>query len=78
MSGGVRACTLCDPYAVILFVDGAVALLELQRSKEMGAMEEGEGRREQGREREEEEEGEESVELKLIWPEIKVRVYHSC
>ena len=29
MGGGVRACDLCDPYAVILLVDGSVALLQL-------------------------------------------------
>ena len=29
MGGGVRSCDLADPYAVVLLVDGTVALLEL-------------------------------------------------
>ena len=40
MGGGVRACDLVDPYAVVLLVDGTVGLLELCEGGEGG---EGEG-----------------------------------
>lgn len=40
MGGGVRACNLCDPYAVILLVDGSVALLQLVESLERDKREE--------------------------------------
>ena len=60
MGGGVRACDLVDPYAVVLLVDGTVVLLELCEGGEGG-----EG---------EEEEEEEGVTLLQTWPEIvKVR-----
>ena len=63
MGGGVRACALCDPYAVILLVDGAVALLELVEEREgEDMMDEGEGGGEE----------EKDAKLQLIWPEIKV------
>ena len=64
MGGGVRACDLCDPYAVILLVDGSVALVQLVERGE----EEGEG----GEEREGEWEREDSATLRLTWPDIKV------
>ena len=40
MGGGVRACDLCDPYAVILLVDGSVALLQLIEGEGEGEGEE--------------------------------------
>ena len=54
--GGVRACDLCDPYAVILLVDGTLAVVEVVEKGE-GAMEEGGG--------------EEEATLQLTWPDIK-------
>ena len=63
MGGGVRACDLVDPYAVVLLVDGTVVLLELCEGGEGGEGEE-----------EEEEEEEEGATLLQTWPEIvKVR-----
>ena len=53
--GGIRACDLCDPYAVILLVDGSVAMVELVEKGE-----EGEGG-----------DTEEAVTLQLTWPGIK-------
>ena len=53
--GGVRACDLCDPYAVILLVDGTVAVVEVV---EKGGGGDGE-------------EGEEEATLQLTWPDIK-------
>ena len=71
MGGGVRACDLCDPYAVILLVDGSVALLQLVEKDE----EEGAGRGEGEGEGEEKEE----AMLQLSWPEIKVHMYmYTC
>ena len=55
MGGGVRACDLVDPYAVVLLVDGTVVLLELCEGGEGG---EGEGEEEQ------------RATLLQIWPEI--------
>ena len=56
--GGVRACDLCDPYAVILLVDGTVAVVELVEKTGGGGegSEEGEG---------------ETATLQLSWPDIK-------
>ena len=34
MGGGVRACDLCDPYVIILLVDGSVALVQLLEGEE--------------------------------------------
>ena len=55
MAGGVRACDLVDPYAVVLLVDGTVVLLELCEGGEGG---EGEGEEEQ------------RATLLQTWPEI--------
>ena len=67
MGGGVRACSLCDPYAVVLLVDGSVVLVQLVES---------------GRDRREDEEGEEggdkTAELLLTWPDIKVDMHYMC
>ena len=90
MGGGVRACSLCDPYAVVLLVDGSVVLVRLverERGRE-GEVErergrEGEVERERGREGEVEwergregegGEGEGTGVLQLSWPDIKVHV----
>ena len=80
MGGGVRACSLCDPYAVVLLVDGSVVLVRLverERGRE-GEVErergrEGEVERERGREGEGGE-GEGTGILQLSWPDIKVHV----
>ena len=60
MGGGVRACDLCDPYAVVLLVDGSVVLVQLV----------------EGSEEDEEKEGEEgeTAKLQLTWPDIKVGI----
>ena len=60
MGGGVRACDLCDPYAVVLLVDGSVVLVQLVEGSEKDEKEEGEGG--------------ETAKLQLTWPDIKVGI----
>ena len=59
MGGGVRACDLCDPYAVVLLVDGSVVLVQLVEGSEEDEMEG---------------EGGETAKLQLSWPDIKVGI----
>ena len=62
VGGGVKTCDVCDPYAVVLLVDGTVGLLELKEGQGPG----------------EGEEEKEEAHLKLHWPEIeKVSAYAS-
>ena len=64
MGGGVRACDLCDPYAVVLLVDGSVVLVQLVEGTEEDEEKEGEGG--------------ETAKLQLTWPDIKVDRYLIC
>ena len=56
MGGGIRACDLCDPYAVVLLTDGSVVLVQL--------VEGGSEREDLG--------GDGEAKLQLSWPDLQV------
>lgn len=56
MGGGIRACDLCDPYAVVLLTDGSVVLVQLVEGGSEGEDQGGDG----------------EAKLQLSWPDLKV------
>lgn len=56
MGGGIRACDLCDPYAVVLLTDGSVVLVQLVEGGSDGEDQGGDG----------------EAKLQLSWPDLQV------